>query len=72
MAESNLLAYLAIYCRVDYISDLKLTQNCKQIITTIKPTTFPLKEWNDAVQYLCKNKKSFNSVEQAKEYLMKY
>lgn len=69
---SNLLAYLAIYCRVDYISDLKLTPKCKQVISEMKPNIYPLSEWNDAVQYLCKEKKTFDSEKKAKDFIIKY
>lgn len=70
MPESNLLAYLAICCHVDYISDLKLTPNCKKVISKIETNSFPLHEWIDAVHYLCRTNQSFESVEKAKEYLL--
>ena len=74
MTESNLLAYLAIYCKVDYISDLSLTPKCKEIIHTMDERMFrDVNEWNEAVRYLTKNNHiSFQSVASAKEYLINY
>lgn len=71
MPESNLLAYLAIQCRVDYISDLSLTLRCKTVIEHIREDSFTLSEWNDTIHYLCKNKDlTFDSKKLAKEYLL--
>ena len=73
MSETNLLAYLAIQCRVDCFSDLSLTPECKEIIEKMKDGLFPLDEWNDAIDYLCKvNDISFSTERLAKEYLIKY
>ena len=73
MAESNLLGYLAIYCRVDYLSDLSLTPRCKEIISRTSDEMFSLDEWNEAIHYLCKeNNVSFATVKSAKEYLLKH
>ena len=75
MTESNLLAYLAIYCKVDYISDLLLTPKCKEIIRKMDDEMHwnNVNEWNEAVHYLTKNNDvSFESVASAKEYLINY
>ena len=71
MSETNLLAYLAIHCRVYSISDLSFTPQCREIIKTMRHDMYPLIEWNDAVCYLCKrNDISFSSSKSAKEYLI--
>lgn len=72
MTETNLLAYLAIQCRVECISDLRLTPRCKRAISLIEIDTFVLSEWQDAIQYLCKENKTFESVVEAKNYLIEY
>lgn len=68
----NLLAFLAIQCRVEYLSDLRLTQRCKEILSKIESTTFLLGDWNETVHYLCKTDKSFEDVESAKKFLIKF
>ncbi len=68
----KLLAYLAIHCRVDYISDLSLTPKCKKVISSIDTQWFSLEEWTEVVHYLCKNDMTFDCIKSAKEYLIKY
>ena len=74
MAESNLLAYLAIYCNVDSISDLSLTLKCKEIISKMDNRLYnTVEEWNEAFHYLTKNNNiSFETVVFAKEYLINF
>ena len=72
MKPSSLLTYLAIHCRVEFISDLTLTPQCKEVIAKIKDNAFSLDEWNDVVHYLCKVKDiTFTSEKSAKEFLIK-
>ena len=70
MAESNLLAYLSIQCRLNYISDLSLTPYCKKVISNLSANRFPLSEWNDAIQYLTRRSITFCSCEEAKSFLL--
>lgn len=74
MAELSLLDLLAIYCHVDYLSDLSLTPQCKKIIGCIDRRHFTdIKEWNEVVHYLTKNKDiHFQDVESAKHYLLNF
>ena len=73
MKPGNLIAYLAINCRVEYISDLTLTPRCKDIIEKLSQNFFPLEEWNDVVHYLTHEETiQFESVTEAKQYLLSY
>ena len=74
MIKSNLLAYIAINCRLDYISDLSLTDNCKEIIREMDNRLFnTVEQWNEAVHYLTKNNDIyFDTVASAKEYLINF
>lgn len=74
MAESNLLAYIAIYCRLDYISDLSLTDKCKEVISKMDDRFYnTVEEWNEAVHSLTKNNDIyFDTVASAKEYLINF
>lgn len=73
MSKSNLLAYLAIHCRVYSISTLSLTLDCKKVIKEMYDEIFPLEEWNEAVHYLCGiNDIAFTNEKEAKEYLLNF
>lgn len=43
MTETNLLAYLAIHHRIDYISDLRIIQKCKHQFNIYVRKINPLK-----------------------------
>lgn len=68
----NLLTFLAMKGRLDYLSDLRLTPRCKQFISEVENITFPLKDWNEAIHYLCKTELSFDDIESAKDYLLNF
>lgn len=67
----SLLDYLTNKCEVTYLSDLKMTRKWAVIITQIDPESFPLKSWNETVQYLCRADITFETAKEAKEYLLK-
>lgn len=69
---TDLLDYLVEKTRVDYMSDLKMSANLKSTIMGIEPMQFPLKDWNQAIQYLCKTKITFEDADEARQFLIDY
>ena len=56
-----------------YLSDLKFIRNTQKIkseLEKLSPQDFPVKQWNDAVSYLTKNKVNFSSGIEAKNFLL--
>ena len=70
----DLLDYLQFGCNLTYLSDLTYTNisTWKFVISAIVPDEFPLKDWTEAVHYLCREKVEFDSATRAKEYLLNY
>lgn len=66
----NMLEYLAKKCGCDILSDLPHYGEWRTVLKHIRTDQFPLKDWNDAVEYLTKKKFIFESAEKAKEYLL--
>ena len=65
-----MLEYLAKKCGCDSLSDLPNYGEWRTVLKHIRTDQFPLKDWNDAVEYLTKKKFIFESAEKAKEYLL--
>ena len=70
----DLLDYLQFGCSLTYLSDLTNTHvnTWKYVLNAIVPEQFPLKDWNQAIHYLCREKIQFHSAREAKEYLLNY
>lgn len=71
----GLLDYIAFKVGCMYLSDLHDTKNLLFIRTalhSIDPSLFRLDEWNDAVAYITCKDISFQSGEQAMQYLLSY
>lgn len=72
--SKDLLDELAYYAGCSYISDLPLPEHAKNLLSVldmIDETRYSLGDWNEAVQYITKEKKSFVSVKEAKDFLHK-
>lgn len=72
--DVHLLDFLARTLHCDYLSDLKfLSRNQRQIlaetVSGIQPDSTPLREWNDALQYLT-DSGSMDTQESAKQFLI--
>ena len=72
--DVHLLDFLARTLHCDYLSDLKfLSRNQRQIlaetVSGIQPDSIPLREWNDALQYLT-DSESMDTQEGAKQFLI--
>lgn len=73
--DVHLLDFLARNLHCDYLSDLKfLSRNQRQIlaetVSGIQPDSIPLREWNDALQYLT-DSESMATQEDAKQSLIR-
>lgn len=56
-----------------YLSDLKFirdTQKIKSELEKLSPQDFPVKQWNDAINYLTETKVDFSSEMEAKNFLL--
>ena len=71
MNDASLLEYLKQKIGCLYLSDLPLAQYRAQIIKELESRTssFPLKEWNDTVSYITKEHISFQTEQEALQYL---
>lgn len=55
-----------------YISDLLHSAAWRQVVQNIEPGYYSIKEWNEAVRYLCDGKDHlFTDAQAAKSYLLK-
>ena len=73
--DVHLLDFLARNLHCDYLSDLKfLSRNQRQVlaetVSGIQPDSIPLREWNDALQYLT-DSGSMDTQEGAKQSLIR-
>lgn len=71
----GLLDYIAFKSGCVFLTDLHESKNLLFIRTalhSIDPSLFRLEEWNDAVAYITGKDISFQSGEQAMEYLLSY
>lgn len=69
----GLLEKLTAQLRLEYLSDLRFIKDLTDVkhhIRTIPESSYPLAEWNDAVQYLTGVDKQFLSRIEAKEFLL--
>ena len=71
----GLLEYLAQEVDCMFLSDLhseKFLAAVREKICTLDWKQFNLKEWNDAVVYITGTNRSFDTAEQAADYLLRY
>ena len=72
----DLLEYLQFGCNLTYLSDLtnpNMNINAwKYVINSIVPEQFSLKDWNEAVHYLCREDIQLHTAREAKDYLLNY
>lgn len=70
--EVELLEYLSGKIGCMYLSDLRLSRNRLFLINCVQrlnPNDFPLKDWQDAVEYLFEYAPHFQTVEAARDYI---
>ena len=75
MTMVGLLEILAFRSGCMYLSDLqqpRLLPAIRRALCSIPPEQFSLWEWQDAVSYITEEALSFESQEQAADYLKKY
>lgn len=73
--SENLLEEILFYTHRNYLSNLHLTNYFSEIIEAIKKIdieNYPLDEWNEAVQYITKQKVDIKDKEDAKRFLNEY
>lgn len=71
--EKELLHILSERTGCMYLSDLKFirdTQKIKSEVEKLSPQDFPVKQWNDAINYLTETKVDFSSEMEAKNFLL--
>ena len=71
--EKELLHILSERTGCMYLSDLKFirdTQKIKSELEKLSPQDFPVKQWNDAINYLTETKVDFSSEMEAKNFLL--
>ena len=71
--EKELLHVLSERTGCMYLSDLKFirdTQKIKSELEKLSPQDFPVKQWNDAINYLTETKVDFSSEMEAKNFLL--
>ena len=71
--EKELLHILSERTGCMYLSDLKFirdTQKIKNELEKLSPQDFPVKQWNDAINYLTETKVDFSSEKEAKNFLL--
>ncbi len=69
----GLLAYLSLQAGCLYLSDLphpKYRFSIQHALRSLSPKWFSLKEWNDAVEYITRQNRSFETEEQAWQFLL--
>lgn len=70
--KKALLEHIAQYCNCDYLSDLR-NRNVRipvAVVEEMKPEDYPLREWEDAFQYLIGLEHHFENCQQAKQELL--
>lgn len=73
MMEKELLHILSERTGCMYLSDLKFirdTEKIKSELEKLSPQDFPVKQWNDAINYLTETKVDFSSEMEAKNFLL--
>ena len=71
--ELSFLDYMAAKTGFMYVSDLSLDESLiyiQHVLRDIESQSYSLKEWNDAVEYITREKAEFETGEQAKQYLL--
>lgn len=71
---AGLLDDLAAMAGCDYLSDLRFPRfwgRARRALEAVRPADYPLREWNDAVEYLTEEPRSFDAPEQAAAYLLR-
>lgn len=71
--EKELLHILSERTGCMYLSDLKFirdTEKIKSELEKLSPQDFPVKQWNDAINYLTETKVDFSSEMEAKNFLL--
>ncbi len=71
--EKELLHILSERTGCMYLSDLKFirdTQKIKSELEKLSPQDFPVKQWNDAINYLTETNVDFSSEMEAKNFLL--
>lgn len=69
----ELLEYLSLRAGCMYLSDLhqsKYRFSIQHALRGLSPEWFSLKEWNDAVAYITRQDRSFETEEQAQQFLL--
>lgn len=69
----GLLVYLSLQAGCLYLSDLphpKYRFGIQHALRGLSPDWFSLKEWNDAVAYITRQERSFETEEQAWQFLL--
>ncbi len=69
----GLLEYLSLRAGCLYLSDLphpKYWFSIQHALRGLSPEWFSLKEWNDAAEYITRQNRSFETEEQARQFLL--
>lgn len=69
----GLLTYLSLQAGCPYLSDLPQRRYRFSIQHTLRglpPEWYSLQEWNDAAAYLTRQNRSFETAEQARQFLL--
>ena len=71
----ELLEYLSLQAGCMYLSDLHQPWyrfSIQHALRGLSPEWFSLKEWNDAAAYITQRDRSFETEEQARQFLLDY
>lgn len=74
-ATEGLLDRIAHTLNCPYLSDLKnpsLTASICTTVSHISAESYSLHEWKDAVEYITLSAQSFNSSEEARDYIIHF
>ncbi len=69
----GLLEYLSFQAGLMYLSDLhqpRCRVYVRHALRGLTPERFSLKEWNDAAAYITRQNRSFETKEQARQFLL--
>lgn len=75
MDRKELLDILADAIGCSYLSDLTLLEvrpQLRRALCRLEADAYPLREWNDAVEYITRKSAAFPTPEQARAFLLQY
>lgn len=75
MDRKELLDVLTDSVGCNYLSDLTLLEVqplLRQTLCRLEADAYPLREWNDAAEYITRKPAAFQTPEQAREFLIQY